>query len=175
MIPFSRFRLSFSLLPRSTPFLPLLPLFEPSPFLVFSVLPSPFLPRSLPVSNSFSTKSINYARELWRNDTRDLVRLSLSTPRHPSKRKRGRGEREKEGAATTTRITLARAFFTSVIGRPYVSREVCACYVITLEEGNIEQRKPITFTLGVLFLALFLALGNRVLDLVYDITMRTNE
>lgn len=41
------------------------------------------------------------------------------------------GEREKEGAATTTRITLARAFFTSVIGRPYVSREVCACaYVL---------------------------------------------
>lgn len=74
--------------------------------------------------------------------------LSLSTSRHPSKRNRKRKRRRKREKGRRRPGSLSHEhFFTSVIGRPYVSREACACYVITSEEGNIERRKPITLTL----------------------------
>lgn len=117
-----------------------------SPFLVFS---SPFLPR---FQQLFHEKHKLRSRIMAKWHARSRSLISLSTSRHPSKRNRKRKRRGKREKGRRRPGSLSHEhFFTSVIGRPYVSRErgVCvrACYVITSEEGNIERRKPITLTL----------------------------
>lgn len=68
-------------------------LFLPSPDDLFPNYPRLFLVfypyhPSPPGSINFSAKSINYRQELWRNDTRDLVRLSLDSASPLVERKR---------------------------------------------------------------------------------------
>ena len=95
-----------------------------SPFLVFS---SPFLPR---FQQLFHEKHKLRSRIMAKWHARSRSLISLSTSHHPSKRNRKRKRRGKREKGRRRPGSLSHEhFFTSVIGRPYVSRErrVRAC------------------------------------------------